>query len=152
MSFKLFDRLRQIESFEAHCHCRNIPPRFEGRKGSGQVVVSKQSPDSLVFFEKGKWVFVHSKTEIAFTNILRWTVKGDGEIDLEHLRYGHDNPIFLFSLSQVNQNLFKSLKPFECKEDTYMGSVLFDQHYIHLNWQITGPKKRENLTMIYMNQ
>jgi len=109
-----------------------------------------EGEEALTFFEKGYWKGVSSKNEIPFSNALRWIIEPKTRvITLEHLRFGKERPVRLFSLSQVGENLFKSIDPYECKEDTYRGCVLFDDHYVQLSWQITGPKKNESLSVVY---
>lgn len=104
----------------------------------------------MTFFEKGISRGVHTGNEIAFTNIFRWRLEAENHtICLEHLRFGIEKPVFLFQLIPIEEHLFKSLKPHECKEDVYYGSVLYDEHYVHLNWRIIGPRKNEMLTTVY---
>jgi hypothetical protein len=146
----LWHQLNKITKLESTALCRRIPPSYEKREGRGEVILQDKSNESLIFFEKGKWQNVHSKKEIPFTNVFRWHLAPEtGLISLEHLRFGIERPVFLFSLTQVDDNFFKSLKPHEYKEDAYFGSILFDEHYIHLNWRILGPKKNVTLSIIY---
>lgn len=113
------------------------------------MVLSKKEGASLLFFEKGKWIEIPSKQQIAFTNVFRWTKDPKGEIHLEHLRFGMQKPFSLFTLTPVGKNHYRSLNPYECKEDIYVAHVLFDDHYVHLQWKISGPKKKENFTIAY---
>ena len=139
-----------MSSFESVANCRKIPPSYEPRKGKGQVILQDSSPDTVTFFEKGVWRGVQTKDEIAFTNVFRWKLDSEnGNLSLEHLRFGIERPVFLFTLTPIEEHLFKSLKPHECKEDAYYGSVLFDAHYIHLNWRIMGPMKNEMVSVVY---
>jgi len=55
----------------------------------------------------------------------------------------------LFHLNFIGDKSLRSLQPHECKEDTYMGSVLFDKHFVHLDWRIIGPKKNEIIRLVY---
>lgn len=142
-----WNRLSQVSSLQIHSQCRQIPPTYDRRQGAASVVIEKPDDNTIVFFEKGKW---ETNAQLAFTNVFRWTLEDHLEhIDLEHLRFGDNHPVFLFSLVPVEKNLLKSLKPHECKEDNYYGSVLFDDHFVHLNWKVLGPKKNELTQMVY---
>ncbi|NGX60000.1 MAG: hypothetical protein KR126chlam3_01161 [Chlamydiae bacterium] len=150
MSLDFWKQLSAVNKLEFTSQCRKIPPSFESRKGIGEVKIQDKGEDEITFFEKGKWQGIHSKSEVAFTNVFRWRLNPKtGLISLDHLRLGTNRPVFLFTLSLVDGNLFKTLQPHECKEDTYFGSVLFDKHYIQLNWRIVGPKKNELLSVVY---
>ncbi len=146
----LWKGLLQISQLNITSVCRRIPPSFERREGKGKVILQDISENSITTFEKGQWQGVHAKETVAFTNVFRWQVDWEKErLSLEHLRFGTDRPVFLFYLIPVEDHLLKSLEPHECKEDTYFGSVLFDDHYIHLNWRVVGPKKNETTQMVY---
>lgn len=145
-----WQRLGEISKLEFASQCRKIPPTFEQRKGEGVVSIRDPNSETMTFFEKGKWSSIQNKEQMAFTNILRWRLDPKKEkIYLEHLRMGVDHPIHLLTFTQVEDHLFKSLDPHQCKEDTYFGSVLFDDHYIHLNWRILGPKKNKLMSVVY---
>ncbi len=147
---RLWEQLNKITKLEFTAQCRKIPPTFEQRKGVGKVDVRDPNSETITFFEKGKWSSVQGKELTGFTNVIRWRLDKREEIlHLDHLRMGVDQPVPLLSLEQVEKNLFKSLGPHQCKEDTYFGSVLFDEHFIHLHWRIIGPKKNELQSIVY---
>ena len=149
-SVKLWNKLLEVNSLEFSSHCRKIPPTFEPRKGVGQVRVQKQNDETLTLFERGSWLGVHSKQQTAFSNVMRWRLDPEKEeIRIEHLRFGENRPVLLLTLSPVDEHLFKSMQPHACKEDTYFASVLFEEHYIHLNWRILGPGKHEVVDQVY---
>ncbi len=149
-SHKLWKRLKEVSGLEYTSTCRKIPPSYDRRKGAGKVITKENGDEVITFFEKGKWRGVQASSEVAFTNVFRWRFDAQkNRISLEHLRFGLENPVFIFHLTPIGENLLKSLSPHECKEDTYFGSVLFDEHYIHLNWRIVGPKKNEMVSMTY---
>lgn len=150
LDFKLWDKLGTITKMESLAKCRSIPPSYEPRKGQGEVVAQKKEEGVITFFEKGKWTGVHSKEQVAYTNLFRWSLNpSSGEITLGHLRFGTKHPVILLTLAQVEKHLYKSLHPHECKEDTYTASVLFDDHFVHLHWRVIGPKKNEHLAIVY---
>lgn len=148
-SSSLLEKLQNVRKGELESICRQIPPTFEPRKGISSVTVFSEE-ETVTLFERGTWLSVHSREEIAYTNTLRFRfLKDSRRIALEHLRYGKNRPVLLFELDQVGPFAYRSLAPYTCKEDTYTGSVLFDAHYIHLNWQVVGPKKNTSLRAVY---
>lgn len=147
---QLWDIFKSIRQMEFTAKCRRIPPSFETRKGNGQVILEQPTEDTLILFEKGNWKAIQSETSIAFTNVFRWRLeKLQKSIALEHLRFGKNRPVFLFTLVLVEDYLLQSIKPHECKEDTYSGKLLFNTHNIHLQWKITGPQKNEVIETHY---
>jgi len=149
-SSNLAQLLEGVRRGEFISTCRQIPPTFEPRKGVASVTVFSEG-DSVTLFERGTWLSVHSREEITYTNTLRFRFfQKSRKIALEHLRYGKNRPVLLFELEQVGPFTYRSLLPHMCKEDTYTGSVLFDQHYIHLDWQVVGPKKNTSLRAVYI--
>lgn len=150
LGFDLWEKLNSIKQMESPAYCRKIPPSYEPRKGQAQVTIQKNEKGLITFFEKGKWVERNSKQTIAFTNLFRWSLhKESGEITLQHLRFGKEKPITLVTLAQVEKHLYRSFLPLECKEDTYTATAFFDKHYIHLHWRIIGPKKNEQISVVY---
>lgn len=150
MIHKLWDTLKSIHQMEFTAKCRQIPPSFETRKGKGKIVLEQPAQDILVFFEKGNWQEIQSEKQVAFTNVFRWRLEEkQRRLSLEHLRFGKNHPIFLFHLVQIGETVFQSIQPHECKEDIYSGKLIFDTHFIHLQWRITGPKKNELIETHY---
>jgi hypothetical protein len=70
-------------------------------------------------------------------------------ITLEHLRFGKERPVFLFHLAETAENTLESVSSYVCKADTYLGQVRCSDHYIKLNWRITGPSKNEEIDYVY---
>lgn len=145
----LWEKLHLITTFECKAQCRRLPPSFEPRHGSGIVKIQEQTDDTLTFFEKGKWQGVHSKQETLFTNVFRFSKKERGVITLEHFQLGKERPQMLFTLTAIEPHLYKTLSPQETEEDTHVGSVLFDTHFVHLSWHRTGPEKNQLLSIVY---
>ena len=80
------------------------------RKGNGKVSV-KQDGQTIVFNEQGSW---RGEQEYAhnYTNSFRWHWNTfEGILSLEHLRFGENNPVFLFHLVPTKVNLLESLTP-----------------------------------------
>jgi DNA-binding transcriptional ArsR family regulator len=117
--------------------------------GKGRVHIQKQSDDIVVFEEHGSWTSKEG-TELTFKNVFRWTLDRFQQlITLEHMRFGENNPVFLFHLAQTEEDCLESVNSHICKEDTYLGQVRCSDHSIKLNWRIIGPKKNEEINYIY---
>lgn len=144
---------QEIWSCLSHIHAVNfvahsqLTPGWNGR-GSGTVTVERLNDDTLVFYESGVWQSQGSG-EIEFSNIFRWSRVGAETIRLEHLRYGPDQPVYLFDLVAADHNEWKSVKPHLCREDIYAARLFRQEQSILMNWTITGPKKQETLEYNY---
>ncbi len=118
-------------------------------KGKGAVLVSNPTDNVLIFHERGSWQVKLDK-DISFSNIFRWTLdQSAGVISLEHLRFGPDQPVFLFHLTPTGNHLLASVDSHLCEEDVYLATIPWDQHSIRLNWRIIGPKKNEDMEYCY---
>lgn len=85
-----------------------------------------------------------------FSNVFPWSLKAEsGVITLEHLRFGAQNPVFLFSLIPVDAHTLESLDSHVCNQDSYFGQVRCDKHFVQFNWRIIGPKKNEEIDYLY---
>src|SRR5262249_32704997 len=74
--------------------------------GSGPVAVRLDDSESLIFTESGVWT-PEGGREIRFRNVFRWS-KAGGALRLEHLRFGEDNPVYLFDLVPVSEREWTS--------------------------------------------
>lgn len=77
--------------------------------GTGTVDISRPAADVLVYAESGTWTPSGGK-QLSFTNVFRWTRLAD-TIRLEHLRFGADNPVYLFDLAIRDDSRLASVKP-----------------------------------------
>ena len=77
--------------------------------GTGTVDVSRTDTDILVYTESGTWSPTGGKP-LSFTNVYRWTLLSDS-MRLEHLRFGPDNPVYLFDLGIVDDARMESVAP-----------------------------------------
>jgi len=117
--------------------------------GKGAVEVKRENDHTLLFHERGSWVSEDNK-QFEFSNVFRWSRRlTDGVINLEHLRFGAQNPVFLFSLVPMDGNTLESMEAHACNEDSYFGQLRCDKHFIQLNWRIIGPKKNEEIDYLY---
>jgi hypothetical protein len=118
-------------------------------RGKGEVTVTKESANVLLFHEKGSW---HNKQyqEIDFSNTFRWTLDPPGNtISLEHLRFGASRPVFLFQLAPIGRTSLSSIDSHLCGGDVYFGQVMLDARCLRLNWRVIGPKKNEEIDYFY---
>jgi hypothetical protein len=122
-----------------------------GDKGSGrgEVKVEYDADAVVIFRESGTWKGIHDR-EFNFRNIFRWTLNRiEGLITLEHLRFGINNPVFLFHLIPAGRNCLESAHAHLCGSDTYFGHLELKLTSIELTWRILGPKKNEMVNYIY---
>jgi len=132
--------------------------RFEARSGgttgwsgsgAGAVVVSEPSADTLVFAESGTWrQGGAARPAIRFTNVFRWSAMGDA-VRLEHLRFGPDQPVFLFDLAPCDSGEWREVNPHQCSEDCYTAELAVDSGRFSITWKIHGPQKCETIAYTY---
>ena len=109
--------------------------------GTGRVEVQKAQDAQLIFQEKGTWQGLNDQ-EFVFRNVFRWSFNRiDGLITLEHLRFGVNNPVFLFHLIPAGPDYLESAHAHLCGQDTYFGQLEFKAGVIKLIWRILGPKR-----------
>ena len=124
-----------------------LPTGWNGH-GSGTVVVEQPTDDILIFWESGVWQ-PQGGGEVDFSNIFRWSRLEAAVIRLEHLRYGPEQPVYLFDLTAQSDGEWKSVEPHLCREDVYAARLRYDEPSILMTWTITGPKKQERLEYSY---
>lgn len=118
-------------------------------KGKGNVQITKEREGVLIFHEKGSWISKQGQ-EIGFSNVFRWTLDRSAcVISLEHLRFGLDNPVFLFHLAPSGSRSFSSVDSHLCEGDAYFGQIYFDKNSFRLSWRVIGPKKNETIDYFY---
>lgn len=119
--------------------------------GNGTVIVDMVDNSTITFTESGKWRCDSGK-ELEFSNVYRWTLAEDaGTIRLEHLRFGRNQPIYLFDLAPTDETTFQSVSPHCCGEDLYTAIMEFKKAAIYLHWMVKGPKKDEQICCIYVH-
>lgn len=144
-----WERLRKMRelTFVARSHSA-IATGWNG-VGKGTVLVDLLDPVTMVFHERGAWT-PDGGQEINFRNVFRWTLDSEGRsIRLEHLRFGADNPVYLFDLVPVCAEALEATEPHVCREDLYAARMEYDQDVIRLSWTITGPRKNESIAYVY---
>lgn len=141
----LWDRLREVTvmSFEA----RSAAGTGWNGTGAGDVVVTEPSPGVVVFTESGAWQPL-GRGDIRFTNVFRWS-RLDDSLRLEHLRFGPDQPVFLFDLAPGEDGVWREVSPHACGEDCYAGSLTAEGRHLLVHWTIRGPRKDESIRYVY---
>jgi hypothetical protein len=116
--------------------------------GTGEVNVQKTASGHLIFQEKGSWK--GHEHEFNFRNVFRWSLNRiDGLLTLEHLRFGVNNPVFLFHLIPSGSHHLESAHAHLCGQDTYFGQLALNHGGVELIWRILGPQKNEEVKYLY---
>ncbi len=145
----LWEKLKKVTKLVFHAKTKSKNEQGWNGKGYGEVILTRQGPDILVFHEKGSWQDKQG-TEVSFSNTFRWTLdRSKGVISLEHLRHGADRPVFLFYLTPSGKQCLSSVDSHLCEEDSYFGQIYYDSNGLHLCWRVIGPKKNEELDYYY---
>lgn len=144
-----WNRLEAVKQFTRLTRSRFKDESGWNGQGKGAVLVNKFSDTVYIFHERGFW-HVKQGQDISFSNTFRWRLDRDaGRISLEHLRFGPNQPVFLFHLIPTENNLLASVDSHLCKEDVYFATVPWDCHSIRLNWRVIGPNKNEEMENCY---
>lgn len=117
--------------------------------GVGSVVVESPRATVLTYAETGTWQPAVGR-ETRFRNTFRWWLVGPELVRLEHLRFGEDNPVYLFDLAPVTANSWRSVTPHLCREDRYSAELQMREWGLLQRWVITGPRKQERIEYEYL--
>ena len=82
-------------------------------------------------------------------NTYRWMFCNSGNIKLEHLRFGKDNPVFLVELFPSGKNEWSSIQPHNCNDDLYYAELKLENNNIILSWNVKGPTENYRLKTRY---
>lgn len=144
-----WERLRHVTQLSFNAKSKSKEDLGWAGKGKGEVVISRENSNVLIYHEKGIWLNKQGN-QVNFTNVFRWTLDRDvGVISLEHLRRGPDYPVFLFHLAPSNAHSLSSVDSHLCEGDTYFGQIYLDSNGLRLNWRVIGPKKNEEIDYFY---
>lgn len=147
----IWEKLSQVRSVTFHAKTKSKEEGGWNGKGRGDVLITKggEKKAEVIFTEKGSWKGDEGK-EIDFSNIFRWTFDRERQlISLEHLRYGMDNPVFLFHLAPTGNLALTSVDAHLCEGDVYFGHLSCDAHGLRLHFRVIGPKKNEEIDYYY---
>lgn len=144
-----WEKLMGVTKLAFHAKTKSKEENGWHGKGQGEVVITREGANALLFTEKGVWQGKQSG-EVSFSNVFRWTLdRMTGVISLEHLRRGPDHPVFLFHLAPNGKHSLASVDSHLCDGDIYFGQIRFDRYSLHLNWRVIGPKKNEEIDYYY---
>lgn len=115
--------------------------------GKGNVKSYLDEAGNLIFEEKGLFCLPTGK-ELPCTNVYRWTFETD-VVKLEHLRFGANNPVYLFHLGFVGEQKFVSVCPHACDRDFYEATLTLSETVISLLWIVRGQEKDEKIEYFY---
>ena len=147
--FTFWKKLGDVRQLTFNAKSKSKDEHGWNGKGKGDVLVTKEGDNILIFSEKGSWQG-HQGEEISFSNVFRWTLdRFSGMISLEHLRRGLSYPVSLLHLAPTSKQTLSSVNSHLCEGDTYFGQIHFDRHAIRLNWRVIGPKKNEEIDYYY---
>lgn len=146
---QLWNRLQSVEelTFTAQSQAK-VHTGWNGT-GNGQVEVESVGPKELLFHEQGTFTLPSGRTS-KFRNTYRWTMADDVQtLRLEHLRFGAENPVFLFAMAPHADGSFHSIEPHLCSDDCYAAELGVDAQCVHLRWTVHGPTKAETIAYVY---
>ena len=115
--------------------------------GSGMVSVEQSADNILVWRETGIWD--KGLAHLEFSNTYRWTRTHDKEFQLEHLRYGIDQPVKLVDIRSLDEDHWRSTSPHYCGQDKYFLDLNIKIDQLILDWKIKGPNKDQHSTIYY---
>lgn len=142
-------KLHQVKELSFHAKSKSKEGLGWNGKGKGEVIMTKENDNILIFNEKGTWLNPQGN-EFNFSNVFRWTLdRYAGTISLEHLRRGADHPVFLFHLAPSSKQALSSIDSHLCGGDTYFGQIHFNLNSLRLNWRVIGPQKNEEMDYYY---
>ena len=144
--YDFWDKLNSISSVTFSANSKTSDGDNWQGHGRGEVSIEKENSNTIIFNEKGLW----NDKNLNFSNVFKWTLDRSAEvISLEHLRNGHDHPVFLFHLAPSTMHSLASVNSYLCEGDTYFGKIHFDQFSVNLNWRIIGSIKNETIDYCY---
>lgn len=146
---KAWTRLFSVQELTFEARSRAVPNTGWNGSAKGVVQVETVEAGVILFHERGAWTPEVGR-QTTFTNVFRWTADPDAcFIRLEHLRFGPDDPVYLFDLVPVDEAVLESSEPHVCREDLYAARMEFDEETVRLTWTINGPKKAETISYTY---
>ena len=116
----------------------------------GIIEEKRSAENSLIIRESGAWVFPDNK-KIKGTNTYRLSAADDRNLNLEHLRLGEKDPVFLLSFNKKGDN-WVCESPHICGADSYYADIKFSDDAMELEWRIKGPNKDMHIKTRYFSR
>ncbi len=113
----MWDRLLTVKQLEFEAKSDNKKIGWNGH-GQGSVQARLMDSNTLIYEESGVWQIPNGH-KVGFNNVFKWQYNKDHTIALSHLRYGPNQPVFLFLLKAENERHWKSVVPHQCNADQY---------------------------------
>lgn len=127
--------------------------RFSVTTGHAGIVLAgvqaHRSGSAVVIEEKGRTT-VRGRS-IATWNMARWSRRGHA-IELEHLRFGPERPVFLARLTLGAEGFWQAHRPHLCGQDRYTPDLRLADGSIVIRWRITGPDGEQFIQTVYSDE
>lgn len=144
-----WNKLSAIRQLSYIAKSNSHPQNGKNGQGKGVVIAEKEGNSQITFTEKGQWVGKESGS-LDFTNVFRWRLDRSKQmIALEHLRYGRENPVFLFHLAPTSETQLTSIDSHLCAGDSYFGNLTLTARGLSLHWRVIGTKKNDEIIYYY---
>ena len=144
---KLIKRLCQVTKFDVEVSFMDEKSAL----GQATVEVEHTQPTSVIWRENGHWN--QRFNFLNFTNVYRWSILENGQLGLEHLRFGDQNPVRLVELIKTtgdyNSGIWRSVSPHKCGKDSYDLEFVINVDDLTLIWHIHGPGKNQTSLVCY---
>ncbi|QUM77671.1 hypothetical protein HWV00_16390 [Moritella sp. 24] len=153
---ELWTLLNRLNKFSFKVNTDN--ESVTGWQGEGQGLIKRRGNMASVSddielgavvetIERGDY-YVTADRKVSMQNQYLWQFEGD-HIRLTHLRFGWDNPVFLFDIIENGLGELVTRQSHQCAADNYDASFVLYADNLMMQWRIQGPKKREVLDYIY---
>jgi hypothetical protein len=142
------ETLLQIQSFFFQATTTKDSQGWNAQ-GNGMVTVSNPENNIIIFEESGFLSLPNQQKQLKCHNTYRWTFETPERIKLEHLRFGEENPVYLFHLVCQDDHTFSSICPHICDKDLYTAHLQLSPRRIILVWEIEGNTKNERIEYHY---
>ncbi|WP_424946619.1 DUF6314 family protein [Candidatus Spongiihabitans sp.] len=143
----LWNTLKNISEVHFTAKSSKGEAGWNGR-GKGEVVAVPDDK-TIIFSETGKCT-TRAGAELAFSNRYRWRLNEEqNSIQLEHLRYGADNPVQLIELVATGKRQWNTVTPHICNQDSYTLALTHADKKVRMVWKVVGPRKNECIRYHY---
>ncbi len=127
---KAWNRLRSVRELTFEARSQAATETGWNGSGSGTVEVEAGGSGIMIFHERGTWTQDGAR-QTSFSNVFRWTADNDHRaIRLEHLRFGPDQPVYLFDLVPTADGVLESSEPHVCQKDLYAARMEYEGVFI----------------------